>query len=55
MVRDSSTPAPWINDAVELCAGDEHACARGAGGVVCWGSNLYQQLGAAAFAPAWPP
>jgi len=39
-------PVPWLTDAIDLSAGDEHTCAVRAGGeVVCWGSNLYGQLG----------
>jgi alpha-tubulin suppressor-like RCC1 family protein len=43
------TPGPvvGISDAVEIAAGDAHACARRVNGtVMCWGSDEYYQLGA---------
>ncbi len=45
---DQSSPATvaGINDAKQLSGGGSHFCAlRESGGVVCWGSNAYGQLG----------
>jgi alpha-tubulin suppressor-like RCC1 family protein len=48
-VPDATAPTPvsGLNDSVQLAAGGGHTCARRAGGaIVCWGSNVYGELGA---------
>jgi len=41
-----ATPVVGLTDAVDLAAGDRHACAaRGSGEVVCWGANESFQIG----------
>src|SRR5690606_27930774 len=37
---------PTLDDAVRLAAGGDHVCAtRTGGGIACWGSSTYGQLG----------
>ena len=44
--RSLAQPVPGITDAVQVAAGDGHACARRSNGqVACWGQNGSGQLG----------
>jgi alpha-tubulin suppressor-like RCC1 family protein len=45
---NSPTPVVGISDATAIAGGGQHVCAvRAGGGVECWGSNVYGELGTA--------
>ena len=48
--RHAPTLVLGLSDAVQVAAGNQHACAvRATGGVVCWGNNSYGELGDGTF------